>query len=87
VDTILKGTATTEIPVEVNTKVKCIIDLKTAKALGLTIPPSSLFQADGGIRCVCSVGRNVSLVMLAGLQALPHLAFFLYGVPATVLVR
>jgi putative ABC transport system substrate-binding protein len=47
---ILKGTAPREIPVEVSTKLKFVINLKTAKALGLTIPPSILFLADEVIR-------------------------------------
>jgi putative tryptophan/tyrosine transport system substrate-binding protein len=46
VDKILKGTDPREIPVEVSTKFKFVINLKTAKALGLTIPPIILFQAD-----------------------------------------
>ena len=50
VDKILKGTDPREIPVEVSTKFKFVINLKTAKALGLTIPPISLFQADEVIR-------------------------------------
>jgi putative ABC transport system substrate-binding protein len=50
VDKILKGTDPVEIPVEVNTKIKFVVNLKTAKALGLTIPPLVLFQADEVIR-------------------------------------
>ena len=50
VDKILKGTAPREIPVEVSTKLKFVINLKTAKALGLTIPPPVLFLADEVIR-------------------------------------
>jgi len=50
VDKILKGTAPREIPVEVSMKLKFVINLKTAKALGLTIPPTLLFQADEVIR-------------------------------------
>jgi putative ABC transport system substrate-binding protein len=46
VDKIFKGTTPAEIPVEVNTKIKFVVNLKTAKALGLTIPPTLLFQAD-----------------------------------------
>jgi putative ABC transport system substrate-binding protein len=46
VDKILKGTAPREIPVEVSTQLKFLINLKTATALGLTIPPQVLFQAD-----------------------------------------
>ena len=50
VDKILKGTAPREIPVEVSTQLKFVINLKTAKALGLTIPPPVLFLADEVIR-------------------------------------
>jgi ABC-type uncharacterized transport system substrate-binding protein len=46
VDKILKGTDPRAIPVEVSTKLKFVMNLKIAKALGLTIPPISLFQAD-----------------------------------------
>jgi putative ABC transport system substrate-binding protein len=50
VDKILKGVDPAEIPVEVNSQIEFIINLKTAKALGLTIPPLVLFQADKIIR-------------------------------------
>ncbi len=49
-DKILKGTAPADIPVEVTSKVKFAINLKTAKALGLTIAPEVLYQADRLIR-------------------------------------
>ena len=50
VDKILKGTKPADIPVEVNSKIEFVINLKTAKALGLTIAPEVLFQADRIIR-------------------------------------
>jgi putative ABC transport system substrate-binding protein len=50
VDKILQGTKPEDIPVEVNNKIVFAINLKTAKALGLTIPPEVLFQADRIIR-------------------------------------
>jgi putative ABC transport system substrate-binding protein len=46
VDKILKGTDPAEIPVEANTKIQFVVNLKTAQALGLTILPTLLFQAD-----------------------------------------
>ena len=50
VDKILKGTSPAESPVEVNTKLEFAINLKTAKALGLTIAPEVLYRADRLIR-------------------------------------
>jgi putative ABC transport system substrate-binding protein len=46
VDKILRGTAPGDLPVEFPTKVLLSLNLKTAKALGLTISPTLLFQAD-----------------------------------------
>jgi putative tryptophan/tyrosine transport system substrate-binding protein len=46
VDRILRGTSPAELPVQAPTKYITTVNLKTAKALGLVVPPSLLVRAD-----------------------------------------
>jgi hypothetical protein len=58
IDKILRGTKPSDLPIEQPTKVERVINLKMAKTLGITIPPSLLLRADEVVQRLSATSRS-----------------------------